>query len=192
MLFTSLYQRMMRWSRHRHASQWLGGVSFAESSFFPLPVDLMLAPMTLAEPARWWRFALIATVGSALGGVAGYLMGAYAYDEWVRPMLSASALGHMDTARTLIERWGVLIIFVAGFSPVPYKVFTFSAGIAHMAIIPFALASLIGRGSRFFLVCAIVRVAGPHLAARLQRHAETVGWTLAILLAAAIAYAATR
>ena len=183
---------MMRWSRHRHARAWLGGVSVAESSFFPLPVDLMLAPMTLATPSAWWRFASIATVGSVVGGVAGYLMGAFAYDEWVRPLLSAETLEKMSNARDMLEEWGVLIIFVAGFSPLPYKVFTLAAGVAHMALAPFVLASLVGRGSRFFLVCAIVRFAGPRIEATLQRHIETVGWASAAALAVAIAYAAIR
>ena len=179
---------MMRWSRHRRARAWLGGVSFAESSFFPLPVDLMLAPMTLAAPTAWWRLASIATVASALGGIAGYLLGAFAYDELVQPLLSAETLENMDAAHLELERWGALIIFVAAFSPLPYKVFTLAAGVAHMALAPFVLASLVGRGCRFFLVCAIVRFAGPRLEGPLQRHIETVGWALVAAVAAAIAY----
>ncbi len=187
-LFRSLYDRVMRWSRHRHAEWYLGAMSFAESSFFPIPVDVMLAPMCLATPPRWWRFALNATVFSVLGGLAGYAIGLLAF-EVIEPWLRESAYwGAYQTAQQWFDDYGVWIVFVAGFSPIPYKVFTIAAGVAALNLPGFFIASLIGRGARFFLVAGIVRYAGVHIEAKLLKYIERIGWALVVLTALAIGY----
>lgn len=183
-IFGPLYERVMRWSRHRHAEWYLGAMSFAESSFFPIPVDVMLAPMCLAQPQRAWRFALNATLLSVLGGLAGYAIGFLTF-EAVEPWLRDSH--YWDpylTARAWFDDYGMWAVFVAGFSPIPYKVFTIAAGVAALSLPGFFIASLIGRGARFFLVAAFVRYAGVRLEARLIQYIERIGW--GVLLAAVI------
>ena len=133
-LFSPLYTRVMQWSRHPHAPRYLAGLSFAESSFFPIPPDVMLAPMSLAKPAAAWRLALLTTIASVLGGLAGYLIGWLAFDlvePWLRD------LGYWDKylrAQSWFDEWGFWAIFIAGFSPIPYKVFTITAGVIQMTM----------------------------------------------------------
>lgn len=166
----------MSWSRHPRAPWFLGGLSFAESSFFPIPPDVMLAPMSLANPRRAWWFALITTVASVAGGLFGYLIGYFAFDlieGWLR---ASRYWGAYEQAVAWFEAWGFWAIFVAGFSPIPYKVFTIAAGVAHMALLPFTLASLIGRGARFFLVAGLMAWGGPRMEAALRKYVDRLGW----------------
>jgi membrane protein YqaA with SNARE-associated domain len=166
----------MNWARHRHAPWYLGGLSFAESSFFPIPPDVMLAPMCLADPRRAWWLALLTTLTSVAGGLLGYFIGAFAF-EMIEPALRASSLWpHYETARTWFDEWGFWAVFVAGFSPIPYKAFTIAAGTLSMALLPFALASLIGRGARFFLVAGLMRWGGERMEAALRRYVDWLGW----------------
>ncbi len=179
--FALLYGRVMSWSRHRHAPYYLGALSFAESSFFPIPPDVMLAPMALARPQYAWFFALITTVTSVLGGVLGYLIGLYLL-ELVEPLLHQ--LGYWDGYLQAVEWfavWGFWAVFLAGFSPIPYKVFTIGAGAVAMALPLFVLASLIGRGARFFLVAGLMRWGGVRMEALLYTYVERLGWATVIL-----------
>jgi len=181
-VFASLYDRVLRWSAHPYAERYLAGVSFAESSFFPVPPDVLLAPMTLAQPARWWRFALVTTLASVLGGLAGYLIGRLALDA-VTPLLQSA--GYWDgflTARSWFDRYGFWAVFIAGFTPIPYKVFTIAAGAVHMALLPFVLGSAIGRAGRFFLVAGLVRWGGPRVEQHLRRWVDGIGWATLVLL----------
>jgi membrane protein YqaA with SNARE-associated domain len=191
-VFGPLYERVMRWSRHPHAERYLAGLSFAESSFFPIPPDVMLAPMCMAAPHKCWRFALNTTIFSVLGGLAGYAIG-YLLFEAVEPWLRTSDYwGAYQTARGWFDRYGVWAVFVAGFSPIPYKVFTIAAGVASLALPGFFLASLIGRGARFFLVAAVVRYAGPRVEATLLEYIERIGWIIVLLTALGIGYLMMR
>ena len=177
-VFGPLYERVMRWSRHRHAEWYLGAMSFAESSFFPIPVDVMLAPMCMATPARWWRYALNASLLSVIGGVAGYGIGYVAF-EAIEPWLRTSHYwAAYETARLWFDRYGFWTVFVAGFSPIPYKVFTIAAGVAALNFPAFVIASIIGRGARFFLVGAVVRFAGVRYEEQILRNIERIGWGL--------------
>lgn len=181
-IFSALYARTMIWARHRHAPWYLGGLSFAESSFFPIPPDVMLAPMSLAEPARAWHFALLTTLASVAGGLFGYAIGVFAFDL-VEPTLRTSSLWpHYETARAWFDEWGFWAVFVAGFSPIPYKAFTIAAGTLSMALLPFALASLIGRGARFFLVAGLMRWGGARMEAALRRYVDWLGWLTVVAL----------
>jgi len=191
-IFGPLYARVMRWSRHRHAEWYLGALSFAESSFFPIPVDVMLAPMCMAAPQRSWRYALNASVLSAVGGMAGYGIGFLAF-EIIEPWLRDSHYwAAYQTARDWFDHYGFWAVFVAGFSPIPYKVFTIAAGVAALNFPAFALASLIGRGARFFLVAAFVRFAGVRLEATLIRNIERLGWGVLLITVAVIGYFMAR
>jgi membrane protein YqaA with SNARE-associated domain len=178
-LFSALYDRVMSWSRHRHAPWYLGGLSFAESSFFPIPPDVMLAPMSMAQPTLAWRFALLTTLASVAGGLLGYLIGMFAFDlielmvvpggPWQEPF---------EQGRAWFDKWGVWAVFLAGFSPIPYKVFTITAGVLSMALAPFLLASVVGRGARFFLVAALMAWGGAPMERHLRRYVDTLGWVM--------------
>jgi membrane protein YqaA with SNARE-associated domain len=189
-LFSPLYRRAMQWSRHPHAPWYLGGLSFAESSFFPVPPDVMLAPMCLANPRRALAFALLTTLASVAGGLLGYAIGHFALDA-VLPWLRESRYWPAyQTAVAWFDHWGVWAVFVAGFSPIPYKVFTIAAGALSMALLPFTLASIVGRGLRFFLVASLMAWGGARMEAILNRYVDRLGWaTVALIAVGAIWYA---
>lgn len=175
-LFSTLYARTLQWSAHPRAPWYLGGLSFTESSFFPIPPDVMLAPMCLARPDKAWQFAFITTVCSVAGGLLGWAIGFFAF-EWIAPWLEESRYWPAYlTAQTWFERWGFWAVFLAGFSPIPYKVFTVAAGVASMALLPFVLASLIGRGLRFFLVAGLMKWGGARMEKALHRYIDRLGW----------------
>ena len=181
-IFSSLYQRAMLWSRHRHAPWYLGAMSFAESSFFPVPPDVMLAPMSLANPSKTWRFALLTTIASVAGGLFGYLIGYFAFDA-IEPWLRESRYWlSYQAAVDWFGRWGFWAVFVASFSPIPYKVFTIAAGALSMALLLFTLASLIGRGTRFFLVAGLMAWGGARMEAVLSRYVDLLGWVTVALI----------
>ncbi|ALP52804.1 hypothetical protein Tel_06350 [Candidatus Tenderia electrophaga] len=178
--FSRLYDKVLIWAAHRHAAWYLGGLSFAESSFFPIPPDVMLAPMALARPERAWHYALITTVTSALGGVFGYLIGVFAF-ELIEPLLHE--FGYWENFQSAVEwfkEWGFWVVFLAGFSPIPYKVFTISAGTVGMAFLPFLVASLIGRGARFFLVAGLIRWGGVRMDRMLRSYIDRLGWIFVV------------
>lgn len=181
-LFAALYERTMRLAVHRRAPWFLAGLSFAESSFFPIPPDVMLAPMTLAQPQRAWRLAALTTLASVLGGLLGYLIGTFAFDL-IEPLLREYGYwARFEKAQAWFAAWGFWAIFLAGFSPIPYKVFTIAAGVISMSLLPFFLASLIGRGARFFLVAGIIAWGGERMEAVLRRYVDRIGWSLVLIL----------
>ena len=180
-IFSRLLDRVLILSKHPNAPWYLGALSFAESSFFPIPPDVMLAPMVLAQPEKAWRLATLTTVSSVLGGLAGYLIGVLAI-EAVMPLLTN--LGYVDKftlAQDWFERWGFWAILAAGFSPIPYKIFTIAAGAMSMLLLPFVAASIVGRGTRFFLVAAVVTWGGPGFDRHLKRYVDAIGWILVLL-----------
>jgi membrane protein YqaA with SNARE-associated domain len=191
-LFGPLYERVLDWSRHRLAERYLGALSFAESSFFPIPVDVMLAPMCLADRPRAWRYATVATVFSVLGGVAGYFIGVGLF-EVIEPWLRTSSYWDAYlTSRDWFDRYGPWAVFVAGFSPIPYKVFTIAAGVAALNLPGFFIASAIGRGARFFLVAGLVVVGGDGLESTLRKYVEGLGWAVVVIAVVAVAWFSAR
>lgn len=176
----------MKWSTHRHAPRYLAGMSFAESSFFPIPVDIMLAPMSLAKPEKAWHFAFIATFFSVLGGIAGYIFGYFAMDllePWIR------TVGYWERYQQIIlwfEEWGIWIVFIAGFSPIPYKLFTITAGALSMALLPFILISIAARAARFYAVSGLMLWGGERMERNLRKYMDRIGW--AVVALAVIAY----
>jgi membrane protein YqaA with SNARE-associated domain len=190
-IFTTLYDLTLKWSKHRHAEKYLAGLSCAESTFFPIPPDVMLAPMVLSQTDKAWRFAFVTTLASVVGGVLGYFLGYFAFESWLSPLITD--LGYADKLK-LAESWfsqyGVWVVFIAGFSPIPYKVFTISAGALSMAFLPFVIASAVGRGMRFYLVAAFMKYGGPPMEAKLRNYIEFLGWTVVGL--AVLAYLVLR
>lgn len=181
-LFSPLYARVMAWSRHPRAPWYLGGLSFAESSFFPVPPDVMLAPMCMANPRRAWFLALLTTLTSVAGGLFGYAIGYFALDAVMPWLRESSYWPAYQTAVIWFERWGFWAIFVAGLSPIPYKVFTIAGGALSMALIPFTVGSIIGRGMRFFLVAGLMAWGGARMEALMHRYVDRLGWATVILV----------
>jgi len=191
-IFGPLYDRVIQWSKHRHAERYLAALSFSESSFFPIPVDVMLAPMCLANLGKAWRFALIATVFSVIGGVAGYFIG-YGAFESIRPWLEDSSYwSAYETSRDWFDQYGIWVIFVAGFSPIPYKVFTIAAGAAALNFPVFFVASAIGRGARFFLVAGLLVWGGVQFEVSLRKYVERIGWITVAVVTAVIGWYMVR
>jgi membrane protein YqaA with SNARE-associated domain len=185
-IFSRLYDWTLSLARHRHAERYLAALSFAESSFFPIPPDVMLAPMVLAAPARGMRYATVTTIASVVGGAAGYLIGLLALDA-IMPLLER--FGYLDVyarANAWFDDWGFLAILAAGFSPIPYKIFTIAAGALNMFFPGFIIASALGRGARFFLVAGIIRFGGPRMADGLRRYVDALGWIVVALIVVAI------
>lgn len=181
-VFAYLYDKTVHWSSHRMAPYYLAGVAFAESSFFPIPPDVMLISMGLAVPKRSWYFAAITTLFSVLGGILGYFMG-YFCMEYIQPWLEASSYaGSYHHIEALFKSYGTLIVFVAAFSPFPYKLFTIAAGGLGVSFLPFFVGSFLGRGGRFFLVSTLMYFSGQRLHVHLRRYIEWIGWILILLI----------
>ena len=178
-----LYNYILRLASHTKASYYLFLLSTAESSFFPIPPDVMLAPMCLAKPSKAWNFAFITTIGSVLGGVVGYLIGKFLFDN-IEPMIEKmDYMMAYQNAVLWFNDWGFWAILIAGFSPIPYKVFTIAAGALNMAFLPFVIGSAIGRGTRFYLVAFFVKLFGEKIDYMLKKYMDRIGWgTLFIII----------
>lgn len=181
--FSCLYEKTIGWSSHRHAPYYLAGVSFIESSFFPIPPDVMLITMGLAKPKRAWHYALIATIFSVIGGMLGYLIGMYCIELLKPYILTSSYASSYYRIQGWFEEGGVWMVILAGFTPFPYKIFTVSAGALHMAFLPFIIGSIIGRGLRFFMVCGVMYFAGERLEAKLRHYIDIIGCALIVIIA---------
>lgn len=185
-LFAHLLDRVLAGSRHRHAERCLAGLGFAESSFLPVPTDLLLIPMTLATPSRACRLATIASVASVVGGFYGYAIGHFGF-RFVTPLIEWLGQGaRFELVLVWFEHWGFWAVLVACFSPIPYASFAIGAGMLGLGIVPFALASLVGRGARFFLEVQLVACAAPRLASGLLGHVERIGWATVTLFVVAL------
>lgn len=178
-VFGPLYDRVIKWSRHRHAPRYLALLSFTEASFFPIPPDVMLAPMVLARRERAWYFASVTTIASIFGGLLGYLIGWVLFDQVGQPLVEFyEAERQFETVKDWFEQYGVWVVFIAGFSPIPYKLFTVTSGLMAMALLPFVLASAVGRGARFFLVAGLIHWGGEPFAAFIEKRVNVIGWSV--------------
>jgi len=156
-MLNRVYARTLALAASRYATAALALVAFAESSFFPLPPDLLLIPMILARPRRAFLFAGLCTIMSVLGGFLGYAIGYFLFDAIGRPILEFyHAMGRYDALKAAFAQWGVWIIIIKGLTPIPYKLVTIASGVAQFPIVPFALASLVSRSLRFFLLAALL------------------------------------
>ncbi len=191
-MFDRLYRWTLALSESRHAPLALGAVAFAESSFFPIPPDLILVPMALARPRMAWTYATICTVGSVLGGILGYAIGALLYDTLGQWLISLYHYADkMDALRAAYAQWGWLVILVKGLTPIPYKLVTIMSGLLGYNFALFVLLSAVTRGARFFIVAGLLNRFGDPIRGALERHfaAILVGF---LLLVAAGFYVATR
>lgn len=187
-IFGPLYERVIGWSRHPNAERYLCGLSFAESSFFPIPPDVMLMPMCLANRAMAFRFAALTTVMSLLGGIVGYAIGYFLF-EAIEPWLRDSSYwGDYLEGKVWFDEYGVWAVLIAGFSPIPYKIFTITAGVAMLNFPGFIIASAISRGARFFLVAGLVVAGGQSMEEIIPRYVERIGWIIVISAAFIVVY----
>ena len=176
-VFAPLADRVLAWARMRQAPAVLCAVSFAESIFFPIAVDVMLVPMCAAAPNRMLRLATLTLVFSVAGGLVGLLLGYLAIDALL-PWIEELGWGDKySQVQGWYQRWGYWALVLAAFTPLPYKVFAISAGALSMDVGTFLAASLLGRGLRFFLVGGLAAWIGPK-ALNALRYSDTVGWVL--------------
>lgn len=165
------YDWTMAQAARRNAVWILAIVSFVESSVFPIPPDALLIPMILAAPHRAWFYALVCTVASVAGGIAGYGIGFVLYEVMAQPILSF--YGYMDKFaefQALYNEWGAWIVFGAGVTPFPYKVITIASGVTELNLVVFMVASVLARGLRFFIVAALLWKFGPPIRVFIERH----------------------
>jgi membrane protein YqaA with SNARE-associated domain len=184
-MLDNLYARVRALAQSRHAEASLAAVAFAESSFFPIPPDVLLAPMALAHPNRAWRFALIATVASVIGGILGYAIGALLYDTLGRWLIDLYGYGpKMDALKATYAEWGWLVILVKGVTPIPYKLVTITSGLLAYNFPLFVALSVVTRGARFFLVAGALTWFGEPLRNAMERNfAAVLGGFVALVIA---------
>lgn len=183
------YDWVMGLAASRHAPAGLCAVSFAESSFFPIPPDVLLGPMVLANPKRAYFYATLCTVSSVLGGLLGYAIGFYLepVGHWLLALM-----GHPegpDMFRKWFDEWGLWVILIKGFTPIPYKLVTITAGLAQFDLFTFIWASVLTRGGRFFLTAALLKYFGPAIREQVERRlALYTGIGVALLVGLVIAW----
>jgi membrane protein YqaA with SNARE-associated domain len=194
-LFKPLYERALRWAAHRHAPWYLAVLSFVEAIIFPVMPEVMLAPMVLAKPEKWARYATISLAGSVLGALVGYALGHWAFD-FVRPLLADLGwLPRIDeyvaelTKDAQMHPWNAFwTLVLAGFLPIPLKIFTWASGIVGVPMLAFVASMIVGRGKRVFLLAGAIRLGGPRAEAALHRWIEPIGWLAVGLLVAVFIY----
>ena len=180
-----LYDRILALAASPRAPLWLALVSFAESSFFPVPPDALLIPMAIARPDRAYRYALICTIASVVGGMLGYLIGYALYDTLAAPLIH---FYHYEAAADAFvqkfQEWGLWVILIKGLTPIPYKIVTITSGLAHFNFGVFILASVITRGARFFLLAFLLRRFGAPVRAFIERRLTLVTSVSAVAIVA--------
>ncbi|HVK50306.1 MAG TPA: YqaA family protein [Pseudoxanthomonas sp.] len=194
-IFKPLYERAIQWARHPRAPALLTGLSFVEAIVFPVMPEVMLAPMSLAQPKRAFWFATLSLIGSLAGALIGYALGHFAFAA-VQPLIewlgwSAKIDAQVAHLREVVAEspWRAFwLLVLAGFTPIPLKIFTWASGIVGVPLIPFFASMLVGRGKRVYLVAGAIRLGGARAEAALHRWIEPVGWIASVLLAALIGW----
>lgn len=180
-MLRSLYLRTLALAASPRAPWWLAAVSFAESSFFPIPPDVLLVPMALARPGRAWHLAMICTISSVVGGVLGYLIGYAVFDQLARPIIHLYGYSEKFAAfQAMYAEWGLWIILIKGLTPIPYKIVTIASGAAHFDFWVFLAASIVTRGGRFFLVATLLHFWGDAVRDFIERRLTLVTTGVAV------------
>lgn len=175
-----IYDSVFHLSKENGAIYWLFAIAFIESSFFPIPPDVMLIPMILAAPKKAWSIAGVATVGSVIGAYLGYAIGFYFFQLIAEPLLNFYGyLEKFNSFKDLYNQYGAWIVFGAGITPFPYKIITIASGVVHMNLIVFTIASIIARGMRFFLVAWLLKKYGETMREFIEKN---LGWLSILFL----------
>jgi membrane protein YqaA with SNARE-associated domain len=178
-----LYDWVIRLSEHRHALWALAGVSFVESSFFPIPPDIMLIPMIVAQRAKAWLIAGVCTIASVAGGFLGYAIGYFFFETFGQWLIDFYGLqGGFAQFQKQFNEWGLWIILIKGMTPIPYKLVTIASGAAHFDLLTFGAASLLTRGVRFYLVAALLYVFGEPIRTFIEKHLTLVTTAFVLLI----------
>ena len=187
-MLTGIKSKMMNAARSPNAERALFVVSFAESSFFPLPPDLMLGPMAAAEPKKWLRYAIVCTIASVLGGLLGYAIGMFLMDQVGRYILDFFGYSgdREQELRAFYDEYGAWFIFFKGLTPIPYKLVTIISGALHFSIPIFIAASVVTRGLRFALVAWIFQKFGPQIAPVMEKRMGLVLLGAAVFIVLAV------
>lgn len=198
-IFGPLYERAIAWSRHRRAPTFLFGLSFAEAIVFPVPPEVMLAPMSLAQPRRALWFATLSLMGSLAGALVGYMLGHFAFAavqpliEWLGWTQKIDAqVSHLREVVAESPWRAFWLLVLAGFTPIPLKIFTWASGIVGIPLLPFLASMLVGRGKRVYLVAGAIRLGGPRAEAALRRWIEPLGWVAMAILALLVVWVIWR
>lgn len=178
-----LYDWVLSWAESPYGTLALFLIAVAESSFFPIPPDVLLIALALSIPTKAFRFAMWCTIGSVLGGVIGYYIG-WGLWQTVEPLLIPKVFSAEKFAEVTgwYDEYGIPIVFIAGFSPIPYKVFTVAGGVAQINLLAFTLTSIVARGARFYLVALVIRHFGDQAKAFIDKHFEWVTLAFCVLL----------
>ena len=180
-----IYDWTLSLAERKTSSWWLGLISFSEASFFPIPPDVLLIPLCLGAIRRALKFALICSIASVLGGLAGYAIGFYGWETlegFFYDFVPGFTPEKFEKISGWYEEWGWYIVFLAGFTPIPYKVFTVASGVMGMALIPFLLASAVSRSARFFLVAILISKFGEPMKEKIDRHFNKFALAFGVLL----------
>ena len=183
-MLKQLYDKVIALSASRHALPALAAVSFAESSFFPVPPDIMLVPMALAQPQKARLYALVCTIASVIGGLVGYAIGALLYDTVGHWLISAYGYGEgVEAFRAAYAKWGAWIILIKGMTPIPYKIVTIASGFAGYNLLAFFVLSIITRGLRFFIEAELLRIYGEPIRGFIENRLTlvTTGFVAAVI-----------
>jgi len=182
-----LYDWVIHFSQTRHGATALFVLSFAESSFFPVPPDVLLGPLALGAPKKWLRFALACSIASVLGGILGYCIGMFLWSmigDWVIAHLSWAGLTEVNFAKfqNAYRKWDFAVVFTCGFTPLPYKVCTISAGIAKINFFGFLVASTVSRSARFFIVAGLMGWKGEKIRPFIEKYFNWFSLAFVVLL----------
>lgn len=190
-MFRALYDWTLRLAGHRHAISWMAVVSFCESSFFPIPPDVMVVPMILARRSQAYWIAAVCTVSSVLGGLLGYAIGMFLYDSVGQWLIRFYGMGEgIEQFREQFRTWGTEIILIKGLTPIPFKLVTIASGIAGFSFPAFVVASVVTRGVRFFAIAWLLKRYGAPMQGFIERRLNLVGWTALGLLVGGFALVA--
>ena len=182
-MLQSLYARVLRLAAGPNALAALLAVSFVESSFFPIPPDILLIPMILARPRDAWRLAALCMLASVAGGLLGYAIGYFLFDAIGRPILEFyHAMDRYEALRAGFQQWGVWIIILKGMTPIPYKLITIASGVAQFDLALFVAASIVSRSLRFFLIAALLWRFGDSVRVFIERRLMLVTSLFAVAL----------
>jgi membrane protein YqaA with SNARE-associated domain len=185
-IFGPLYERVIAWSQHPRAPTLLGALSFVEAIVFPVPPEVMLAPMTLARPARWAWFASVSLFWSTLGAFVGYAVGAYAIDLALPLIERLGLLPKYEEVKVAAAQNGFWFLLVGGFVPIPFKLLTIASGAVGMPLLPFLAGALVGRGKRVYLVAGLIRLGGDRAEQWIHRYVEPIGYAVVLVLVALV------
>ncbi len=184
-MFRSLYDWTLRLAGHRHALRYMAGVSFTESSFFPIPPDVMLVPMILARRDEAYKIATICTVASVLGGILGYAIGYFLYESvglWLINLYGAHEA--TQELRAWYDEWGAAVILIKGLTPIPFKIITIASGVLEYNFPLFVLLAAVTRGARFFLIAWLLKRYGAPMQEFIERRLNLIGFVVLLLLVA--------